>query len=480
MPRSYTAKKRALEKNKARIDSLEHRASGMGTARDKLSSLNPSYHSFAPVSARMWYMSNGFIQNIIDAPAEDATREWITIRTNRDNDDENTGMKGLNISRLIMNRLDELGLRHKLKELIRYSRLYQDGGFIFYGIKADSPQDDTQLVNPMPSAIRKLDFINVFGPDRVSLRYQNDDPLSKEYHRPRFYVSGLPLDRSRMDWMVHSYIPEERRGVSVIDTILDAIKAQDVALWSVASTLFEMSVKVFKSPSVHTTPPEKLYGFLGDMVSTMSSQGAIALGDDEALQRIDSDSSSKGQIKQLFDFIFDNLAGLSRIPKSRLMGNAQGVITAGQFDLVSYYDTIAKFNELEVRPILEKIIRLVVSETEGEIYRLLGDDITSLDWEFVFNPLWKVGPVEQADIDLKNAQTDQIYITTAVLSPTEAKAKRFANLEQHTKWESAPINMSKPNLKLLTDKFNSDKSIKGQEGSEKTADSTETDSTRSA
>ena len=445
MSRKRTQRRRAA----ARTDSLEHRASGMGTGKDKITGLNPRYSQMQSTTSRQWYMTNGFIQNIIDAPAEDATREWITVRTNMDNDDPESGIKGRGISRLIMNRLEDLGLRKKIKELIRFSRLYQNGGFLFWGVEADAPQSDTQLKDPMPADVRKLDFVNVFGPDRAQLQYQIDDPLSRNYHRPAFFVSGEPIDPSRLSWMVHSYLPEERRGVSVLDTILDAIRAQDVALWSVTSLLFEMSVKVFTSEKVAATDPEKLQTFLADMMSVMSTQESVALDAGESLTRLDSNASSNGQIKQLFDFIFDNLAGLSRIPKSRLMGNSQGVITAGQFDLVSYYDNIAKFQELEVRPIIEKAIRLVVHESQGEISRLLGADIESLDWEFDFNPLWKIGPVEQADIDLKTAQTDQIYVTTAVLSPSEVKTKRFADLEQHTAWEKAPVSMSKPAIAAL-------------------------------
>jgi len=441
--------KKGSSRSSSRRDSLEHRTSGMGTERDKLSGLNPRYSEMASTISRQWYMTNGFIQNIIDAPAEDATREWITIKTNRDNDDPNTGMKGLGISRIIMNRFDELGLRAKIKDLIRFSRLYQNGGFLFWGITANAPQNDLELGKQMSTDILKLDYINVFGPDRVTLTHQTDDPLSRDYHVQQFQVSSNTIHPSRLSWMVHSYLPEERRGVSVLDTILDGIRAQDVGLWSVTSLLFEMSVKVFKSPAVAGTDPKKLIEFLAEMQSVMNTQGGVALDEGETLERLDSNSSQNGQIKQVFDFIFDNLSGQSRIPKSRLMGNAQGVITAGQFDLVSYYDNVAKFQELEVRPIIEKAISLVVHETQGEIKKLLGADVDKLDWEFDFNPLWKLGPVEQADVDLKQAQYDQIYITTAVLSPSEVKSKRFADLEQHTKWEKAPINMSKPSITAL-------------------------------
>lgn len=418
-----------------RYDSLMDLSTGRGTSLDKLEALRPKVHNIPPTAMREWYLANGFVQNIIDAPAEDATREWITIKTNRDSD--------LSLSRKIINRMSELKIQSKIKDLIRFSRMYSEGGFLYYGIKSDLPQTDSLLNTAIPAQILKLEYLNVFGPDSVSINHQGYNPLSSDYHRPEFSVSGVRVHTSRLEWLVHSYIPEERKGVSVIETILDAVKAQDTALWSVTSVIYEMAVKVFKSPDIIGMDPEKVAAFLAKMKAVINTQAAVALGKDEELTRIQDPGIANG-IKQLFDFIFENLAGLARIPKSRLMGQAQGVITAGQYDLLTYYDTVAKFQELEMRPIVEKIIKLVINETEGEIYRELAGETDSLDWEFEFNPLWKLAPQEAADIDLKNAQSDQIYMTTAVLSPTDVRSKRFKELESFGAWDKTGLNFRPP------------------------------------
>jgi len=111
-------------------------------------------------------------------------------------------------------------------------------------------------------------------------------------------------------------------------------------------------------------------------------------------------------------------------------------------DILTFtYDSIAKFQELEVRPVLEKIITLVIKEKEGDVYRALNGNIDGLDWDFDFNPLWKIGPVEKADIEVKQAQRDQIYVTTGILSPDEVIQERFAGLEEFSEWGDAPIDM---------------------------------------
>jgi hypothetical protein len=411
---------------------------GRGTKNDKLSRLAPLGRYLSPSMERAWYLSNGFMQNIVDGPAEDATREWITIHTNRDEDSD--AGPGLGINRMIENRLAELKAQSKIKDLIRFSRMHQAGGFLYYGVMASLPQDDIQLSLPLPSPVRKLDFLNVFEPDHVAVLDNNIDPLSRSFHRKTFLVHGTNVHESRMAWMVHSYLDAEQRGISVVETVLDSITAQDTALWSVTSLIYEMSVKVFSSPDVRELAPEKIAAFLVTLKATLSTQGAAAIADDEKLERLESAGIADSGLKQLFDFIFENLAGTARMPKSRLMGQSQGVITAGQFDIISYYDSIAKFQELEMRPVLERIIELIVQETAGPVFKALAGNTDSLDWEFDFNPLWKVGPVERAEIELKEAQTDEIRIDSRVMGPDEARSRRFEDLESYSGWEDpAPV-----------------------------------------
>ncbi|MCE9501860.1 MAG: DUF1073 domain-containing protein [Leptospira sp.] len=428
----------------SRIDSFLHAASGKGMlSRDKLEGIAPNPLRIPSSDARQWYLSNGFIQNIIDIPAEDATREWIELKTNMDDDNPDTGQTGLNISRLILNRMTELKLRSKIKELIRYSRLYNEGGCLFWGVKCDLPQFDKVLSEPMVG-IRKLDYINLLTPENFTIYHKTFDPLSRNFNRPDFLVRGNSIHQSRVSWLCHSYIHEERRGVSVLETILEGIKAQDTALWSITNILFELSAKVFKSEKVNSSDPAMVAGFMHAMRMAMSTQGSVALDKDEELTRIANSGISDANIEAMGNYIWETLAGLSRMPKSRLQGQSQGVITAGQYDLIGYYDTIAKFNEIEVRPIIEKAIEIIVNETEGEIFRLLGSKISSLDWEFSFKSLWKIGPSEQAAIKLQNAQADQIYITAGVDSPSDVKRHRDGELQEFSEWEGEKFSFLMP------------------------------------
>jgi len=430
----------------SRYDSMQGFSTGRGTSRDKLERLTPNVRTYTPQSIRNFYQSNGFIENIVDGPAEDAVREWITIKTNRDNDDPEIGTEGLNISRMIMNRMDELKVREKVRDIIRFSRMYQEGGFMYCGVIADKPQVFTELTLPMPE-IDRIDFLNVFGPDYVSIIDNATNPLSRYYHKRKYYIAGTDVHESRIWHMVRNYLPEERKGISVVATIIDPIIAQDTALWSVSSLVYEMAVWVFKSPGMKTMSPEKLAETLANMKAVISTQSCMGIAEDEELQRITGSEAGKGFLKEMFDFIMENLAGVSHMPKSRLMGQSQGTITSGQFDLRGYYEGIAKFQETEVRHLIYWIIGLILRERKGEIYGVLKGEISSLDWEFEFNPLWVEDPKEKAERELKTAQADGLYIDKGVLSPSEVKQLRFSELEEFDKWEGQPISFTSPTIK---------------------------------
>jgi uncharacterized protein len=423
-----------LEKRKLVLDSLSQADMGMGGTRDKLDRVKARFDNLSIHDSEEWYLSNGFIQKIVDIPAKDATREWITIKTNRDD---------LNISRVIQNRVSELQFLKKLTDLIRYSRMYNLGGFLYYGIDHSIPQTDLVLEKSLPFDLNKIEYINVFSPLQVNILDNSNNPLAIDYSIPEIRINGIKVHRSRYEWLVHSYLPDRNTGISAIQTVLDAAKSQGIALWSVTTLLSELSIKVFKSPDVNSADPNKLFELLALIRSAISTQGVFGAGENESLERLNANVPG---LKDIFDFLIETLAGLSEIPKSRLLGQAQGTITGGQNDLISYYDSIAKFQEIELRAIIENAIKLIVNERSGEVYKLLAGNTSQLDWEFDFNPLWKLTATEKADVELKQSQADKIYIESAVLSPSEVRSKRFQDLEEFGDVKSENINFANTTL----------------------------------
>lgn len=431
-------------------DAFFHSRTGRGSGRDKVSNLRPGLRDFISAGeAREWYKTSGVLQSVIDSVADDATRAWIDITTNRDTDNDETGEQGLNVSRLIMNRLDELKAKKAIRKLIRNARIYNEGGFMYLGVLETIPSKS--LEKPI-NGVEKLAFLNVFGPQFGHAQSNNVNVTSPIFGRPTMFTlgSGAPgssdVSEDRIIWLVQNFEEEDNFGISTLQKSLDAIKAQDTALWSANHMAFEMAVKVLKSPDVRKMKRDEIAKALEGMQNQMSTQSALLLRDDESFEK---KVISLSGIKELFDFIFENISAATQIPKSKIMGNSQGVITAGQYDIINYYDRVSEFQENEIEPIIERLISLIVQEERGEIKKLLGDDVKNLDWNFTFNDLWTPDPSEKAKIGLQEAQSDQIYLTMGVLKETDVRKKRFPDLEDfeaEAQVEKAVEEVEKENL----------------------------------
>lgn len=407
--------------NRLKTDAFADPLTSRGSSNDRTARLIGNSVSRSWSEHLELYKSNGILQTIIDSPANDATREWITIKTNRDD---------LGISRMIETCLEELEVQTKLFDLIHYSRLFSKGAWLYYGVLAQAPQADEILKEPLPAEIRKIDYINVIeNPDQVSINEINtSEPLKKDYGKVSFLIQGKDVHESRLSWLVNNYISGDRQGISVIDKVFDAIGAQDSALWSCGSLVQDMATKIFKSDLVANLSPTKQAELLSQIKHYMITLSALALTKDEDFQKLTYNVTG---MKEVFDFIMDNLSAVAEIPKNILLGKAHGVVTAGEYDTLNYYAKVAQFQENQLTPIIDKIIDLIIREKEGEIYKTLGEGTKDLDWSYEFNTLWEIDPSSQADIDLKRSQRDELDFNIGKATSEELRSldPRFAELQ---------------------------------------------------
>jgi phage-related protein (TIGR01555 family) len=395
-------------------DSWFDEVSGRGSVFDK-TNRSQGFRIFRTPYERMkQYQSNGFLQNIIEQPAEDATREWITVTTNRDED--------LKINRLIEKRMEELGIRKKISDFIKFSRMYEKGSMLYYGVNADKAQTPNVLTEPLSlNTINRIDFINVIEePDRFYFFILNRyDPTKADYNKVQFYIMGNQVHESRISWICYNWYPLELMGVSIIETVQDAVGAQDSALWSASSMAQDLASNVFTSDLVGTASPDKLAEMLWALKNQKNTQSVIGLKPGELWDKV---TYTLTGIKELFEFIKECLAAVSRMPVSILFGKAHGVITAQEYDALGYYNNVAKFQEIEIRPIIKKIGDMIIHEQLGEIWAALGGAVDGLDWNFTFESLYKLDPKGQSEKELSDATRDEKDITNGKLSPQEARA----------------------------------------------------------
>lgn len=388
-----------------------------------------------------YYKSGGFTQTIIDRIAKDSVRNWFSIKCD---------YNGKDIGRMIQNRFDELGIRKKIKELMTWKMVFNSGSAIYISTSHNDSigkQDEPITL----STLKAIDFINVIDePSRLSIQIPNRNDVSKkDYNKIDFFLGGTIVDPSRIRWICESFVPQDREGTSVAQRIKDAIIAADNGLWSSSLMLKDIGSKVFKSKWLLGLSPLDRANFLAQLSYTVDSQSAIALDTDEEYSRIQN-GSLQG-IQNVYDFIMDYLAGTAGISRLVLLGKAHGVVGSDDNEAYNYYASIKQNQISDIVPILDYLVKLVLHEQSGEIFKLTKGESKNLDWEIEPESLVELSPKAKAEIRLLDSQADQIDITIGKASPQEVKEldERYSGIldsEEISDIEQSKLNLEPPPL----------------------------------
>lgn len=197
--------------------------------------------------------------------------------------------------------------------------------------------------------------------------------------------------------------------------------------------------KIYSIASTDDSIKKEFRKFLGEKEIFKFINDTIE-GSQNILLIIDGD---KSELPEIVDTYTDTWGKIVKTIKINIFKNNNDLIFSMTPDFLrAYYESVARFCENEIRPILNWIIGLIIKERRGDIYKALQGNIDNLDWEIEFNPLWIEDTKEKADRELREAQRDQIYVTTQVLSPSEVRMMRFKDLEEFDSWQASPVDFS--------------------------------------
>lgn len=394
---------------------------GKGHTQDALVRQKPSLRrKLTDGEITALYANNRIVQNIIDIPAEDMTRSWFTLK-----------MQDVKLRDAIMSKLRDLKAREAYKEMRRYERLRGDG-FISLGVTQNT---NFNLAQPLDEKnLKRVDYLHAFSGMKVNDFLLNEDMFSPSFGQVEMFeinrrsrtgemIAGMENTLVHASRLIHDQtrrLEDEYRGQSLLEPLYDIITVLDTSLWSVGQILYDYAFKIYKSDGVKDMKAEEKRE-LGTLMDFMFRTEALAIiAADEDLRK---ESTNTAGIKDLLDYVWDMLAGAARMPKTVIKGQEAGRIAGAQYDVMNYYSRIVADQENEMRPHLERLIRLLLlssDELGGQI------DPDKVEFDISFNPLWEVDAKTDADIRKLIAETDAIYITNGVLQVDEVREARFA------------------------------------------------------
>lgn len=365
------------------------------------------------------YTQNSVAARIVERPAFDAVRQgWFYSQPG---EGDNT------IPKAIAKLHKQWGVKRAIFRALKWSRLY-GAGLIFIG--ADDGLDTSEPLGK----VREVKYLRVFDRFQTQVAQYNNDPESSRYGQPESYqfVSATTgktfiahhtrvLRFDGIDVPERKAIENDSFGWSVFDRVLPEVKAYCSANQYVENILRDFTQDVFQISNLKqllsgNKSSEVLERFrLIRMAKSIFN--AVVIGGEEKYEKRSATVTGVENILREFQFLLGAATG---IPLTLLFGRSPaGENSTGESDLTNYYDQIKAYQEDQLEGPLLALGLLA----------LLVMNASATDLDVTFESLWQMSNKERAEVQLKEAQADDLNISNAILIPSEIRNSRFGHRE---------------------------------------------------
>ena len=406
----------------SKMDSWSNAMTGIGGVRDKTMGMGicPAV-PLNEAQLEALYMTDDLASTIVDSIPEDSMSKNIMIKGEG--------------SEHLTSVFDRLNFLDTFIEAWKWGRLH-GGGAIFMGI-----QDVDQSSQLNPRTHGKLLYTLVLDRWEMQVASYYTDPTLPKYGQPRTYrvtprssngsvsntMLGVEVHESRFIMFGGASTPKRFKAAnngwdaSVLQRSYDVLRDY-AGIWRSASyAVSDMSQGVFKIKGLVDMISEGHKDQLLDRMELVDMARSVARSvvvdaDTEDFSVVGS--ANLGAIPTILDQANSRVAAAARMPVTRLMGTSPGGLNAtGDSDLSNWYGVIDIAREQIARPRLLKLLHVIA--------RSYGITTEGLDVEFP--ALWSLSDLEEADLNNKNASTDQLYLSMGVITKEEIREKLSAS-----------------------------------------------------
>lgn len=394
-------------------DGLENVMAGLGTDRDKRRHAHYNYpRPLTRYDLENMFRSSHISKRIVCAPADDMTREWREFKF--DDDDDNPMLEALEQAEIAF------CVKAKFREAMYWARLY-GGAMIIIGL-ADAISTSDMLMPLDVNRVKKGDLKYLHVVDRWRCAPSGKicyDITSPNFGLPETYIfseSSVEIHWTRVlrfNGQKLPYFSWQANGMwddSELQHVYDSVMDYDAAQQSVSSMLYEANIDVVSSEGLTdllatANGEQKLIKRfqLGQMMKSFNRTLIL-----DAKEKYEKKHNTFSNIDNILREKKSDVSGASQIALSILFGEqAGGLQSGGDDDLRNYYDFCVKERDTKMTPQVDYFDQIFVRAILGQMPKGYG-----YDW----NSLWQIDDMDQATIDWNNAQRDQIYLNTGVVT----------------------------------------------------------------
>lgn len=381
-------------------DGLRNVVANLGTDRDKRSYnrfVFSNFHDWQQLEAA--YQDSWLARQIVDAPVEDATREWRVFSCKE--------------AAKIREEENRCRLQAVTQEAFKWGGLY--GGAVILMIT------DQLLDRPLEiKRIKKGSLKRLLVIDRFSLSgfdYNYTDPMAENFLLPEsysIYGGSQRIHHTHLIRIPGAKLPLRLKQMnggwddSQLRKCLEDIKDAMAAKGGIASLILEANVDVIQrqglSDELASNNDENLIERFRLAALLKAINGMLLLDGNEIYQR---NPASFGGLGEVLSTLMEWVSGAAQIPMTRLFGvQAKGLGDSGEGDMKNYYNSIRGKQESDYREALERLDEVLIRSALG----YMPDDC-----QFEWNPLSQPSGVELAQQDLADAQADELRLNQGVV-----------------------------------------------------------------
>lgn len=287
------------------------------------------------------------------------------------------------------------------------------GGVFIYIDTKDKEIDKPLYYNHKTLSLAdKIKGFRIIEPWLIApLKVNTSNPISEDYMKPESWAASMTgsIHGSRiipltfypsMDMLkpMYNYL-----GISMTQFMKDHVKCAETIRQSLADMFLRFRLIAIKTNLAKVDPQEAV-----DRVKVINQQannlGGLILAEDEDL--VETATSLSG-LEGIQAQAFENMVIASRLPAVKLLGiSPSGFNSTGDFDLQNYYDEVMGYQNVVLKPIVDKIV---------ELFKLSIEDTEDI-YNFEFNPLEKMTLEKEAELTDKKIQGYLSLLSSGILS----------------------------------------------------------------
>lgn len=372
---------------------------------------------------------NGILRNIVQTISDEVIKEWIEVIDTKQDNDENQ-QERLDIIKKIMARAEQLDMRSVFQAATRNTMIF-GGCMIYPKLKNDDKELDKELIIDDTKLNKDcLKYLKIVEPVYCyPIEYNTDDPLALNFYNPQLWnLLSRTVHISRLCHLKYNTPPLLLLptymffGIPLIQMILPYLTSFESLRKNIDGIVQRYNKNVIKTNmsalvdyDESTNPFEDIQTFETRMayLNTVGDNfGTLAL--DFKTEAYEQFTMSLTGLDKLYSQAAEIVCAVARTPATKVFGTApQGFNSTGEHEADNFYDFIRNIQN-SLNPHINKVLDLIQIDLFGKI-----DPMITFKWK----PLKSPNKVEEADVRLKNAQTDLMLKQEGLVATTEVRTR---------------------------------------------------------